>query len=387
MSKPLSEDGELDLTFDKWHQAWLRLLDLISAYLPEEFPLWEVHYTFILKNPNRAKLWQVYLAYDAEIRKRSTHFPIDPSKFSIGIWNDLESRYAAKRIMSLMNLDARPLSGSPYPSKDPPRSSNRSSFRPNSNRPEKTGRCFLCGDHSGEHTSRNCSASCNTSGSPCHLFRQGPTGRRQCKSGKSYCFAWNGVASRIPALKENTGVLSAVPSLTMHSAAHPSPDLLIVNTPSISHQWHIMLSNTKVFNEFHDVPIAICFGFDMGITSPPTFTYTPPNHTSALLYPDHVVSHIQNELALHRYSGPFLRSRLEYLIGFFRTSPLGTVLKSPDATSERRIIQDLSFPRDNPYLPSVNDGDAFPQFLTPDFAFSSTLRSHPLQLQPSYMPF
>ena len=44
----LVDDGELDLTFDKWHQAWRRLLDLIKTYLPQEYPLWEIHYSTIL---------------------------------------------------------------------------------------------------------------------------------------------------------------------------------------------------------------------------------------------------------------------------------------------------------------------------------------------------
>ena len=34
--KSLLDEGELDLTFDEWHQAWRRLLDLISTYLPQE---------------------------------------------------------------------------------------------------------------------------------------------------------------------------------------------------------------------------------------------------------------------------------------------------------------------------------------------------------------
>ena len=66
------------------------------------------------------------------------------------------------------------------------------------------------------------------------------------------------------------------------------------------------------------------------------------------------MSHIQNELSLGRYSGPFSRSKLESLIGPFRTSPLGTVPKS-FGSSERRIVQDLSFPRNDPSHPSVND--------------------------------
>jgi hypothetical protein len=95
-------------------------------------------------------------------------------------------------------------------------------------------------------------------------------------------------------------------------------------------------------------------GFDMGVHTPPLVTYTPPNHKSATDYPDHVLSHIHKELSLRRYSGPFSRSRLQHLIGPFRTSPLGTVPKSIDS-SDRRIIQDLSFPRNDPTCSSVND--------------------------------
>lgn len=114
-----------------------------------------------------------------------------------------------------------------------------------------------------------------------------------------------------------------------------------------------MLNSIVPFNKFSDVPISLRSGFDMGVHFPPTFTYTPPNHNSALLYPNHVLSHIHNELSLRRYSGPFSRSRLEFLIGPFRTSPLGTVPKSFGST-ERRIVQDLSFPRNDPSLSSVN---------------------------------
>jgi hypothetical protein len=33
-SKALNDNGELELTFDEWHQVWRRLLDLIRSYLP-----------------------------------------------------------------------------------------------------------------------------------------------------------------------------------------------------------------------------------------------------------------------------------------------------------------------------------------------------------------
>ena len=141
--------------------------------------------------------------------------------------------------------------------------------------------------------------------------------------------------------------------LTTLSVATPSPSLLFVNTPFIPDQWERMLNNISPFNRFTDVPISLRSGFDMGVHSPPTFTYTPPNHNSALSHPSHVLSHIHKELSLRRYSGPFSRSRLELLIGPFRTSPLGTVPKSHDST-ERRVVQDLSFPRNDPSHTSVN---------------------------------
>ena len=96
------------------------------------------------------------------------------------------------------------------------------------------------------------------------------------------------------------------------------------------------------------------FGFDMGIKSPPSQTYTPPNHNSALTFLDHVLSHIHNELLLWHYSGPFSRSRLESLIRPFPTSSLSTVPKSVDLP-DRRIVQDLSFPRNDPTYSSIND--------------------------------
>ena len=145
----------------------------------------------------------------------------------------------------------------------------------------------------------------------------------------------------------------AAPPHTLPSSVPWPRDLLVVNSPFIPDEWEKMLNDITPFNPFSDVPNSLRFGFDMGVHSPPTCTYTPPNHKSALDFPDHVLSHIHKELSLRRYSGPFSRSRLEFLIGPFRTSPLGMVPKSLDS-NERRIIQDLSFPRNDPMHSSVN---------------------------------
>ena len=71
-SKTLNDQGELELTFDEWHQAWRRLLSLVEEFFPEELYMWTKHYTFILDSTNRAELWPLYVAYDVEIRKKAT---------------------------------------------------------------------------------------------------------------------------------------------------------------------------------------------------------------------------------------------------------------------------------------------------------------------------
>ena len=195
-STSLADEGELDLNFDEWHQAWRRLLNLIRTFVPDEFPLWEVHYSTILNKENRAELWPLYLAYDVEIRKRAVQDGIDPSCFSIAIWNDLETRYLAKKVLSIVRTDLKHQSGRATSDKHKSHN-NKSSFRDSrhsSSDSSKTGRCIFCGDRTKDHLSRNCTATCYANGVPCHLHRVEPTGLRQSKSGKRYCYAWNGLS-------------------------------------------------------------------------------------------------------------------------------------------------------------------------------------------------
>jgi hypothetical protein len=198
-SKPLSDFGELDLTFDEWHQAWRRLLDLIKTFVPKEFLLWEMHYLYILNIENRAELWPIYLAYDAEIRKKSIQQPIDPSVFSIGVWNDIEARHMAKKVYAMVqsNLNqsvgrTSSTQGDSNNSRTPNQGSSFRSRQPSTSDNPKIGRCIFCGNRTKDHLPRNCTAACNTSGVPCHLHRVEPSGIRQSKSGKRYCYAWNG---------------------------------------------------------------------------------------------------------------------------------------------------------------------------------------------------
>ena len=188
--KPLSDDGELDLTvtFNERHQAWHHLLEFIKTFLPEELQLWETHYSYILNNQNRAELWPNYVAYDVEIRRRVTQSPIDPSVFSIAIWNDLEARLLTKKVVTLvksdleLSLDLGLIQNSiSNQGQSSPRKPNQGSsfWDQSSDTSSKTGRCIFCGDRTKSHLSRNCSAACNTNSSPCHLHRAESSGTRE----------------------------------------------------------------------------------------------------------------------------------------------------------------------------------------------------------------
>jgi hypothetical protein len=117
----------------------------------------------------------------------------------------------------------------------------------------------------------------------------------------------------------------------------------------------------SLLHKFSDVLKGICEGFDMGLSSTIHQTYIPPNHRSATDNAEAIDLYIEKERTNNRYSGPFSHDNLEQLIGPFRTLPLGTVPKA--GTNELRMIQDFSFPRDDPTHNSVNteiDSDAFP---------------------------
>ena len=100
------------------------------------------------------------------------------------------------------------------------------------------------------------------------------------------------VANKTHAVKVDTSAPSVVLPHTVPSNVMLSPELLIVNTLFIPDEWEKLLNNITPFNKFSDVPISLRLGFNMEVHIPPSQTYTPPNHKSALSYLDHVLSHI-----------------------------------------------------------------------------------------------
>ena len=144
-----------------------------------------------------------------------------------------------------------------------------------------------------------------------------------------------------------------------HGTANAAP--CKITTPLIASNWYHALLTSGLLSQFHDVPDGLASGFKTGVSSILLDTFIPNNHKSALENSAAVESHISKELRLNRYSGPFSASQLQELIDNFRTAPLGVVPK-PN-TFAFRVIQDLSFPRNDSSRSSVNseiNSDLFP---------------------------
>jgi hypothetical protein len=145
----------------------------------------------------------------------------------------------------------------------------------------------------------------------------------------------------------------AVDNLTRLKLAHLNGFLPVV-TPFRWDKWHELLLEAGVLDEFSDIPLGIRYGWRLGVSDsfPLTSSFIPDNHQSAVDHPDFILDYIRAETRAGRYTGPFSPDRLERLIGPFRTGPLGVVPKPGSA--KLRLIQDHSYPRNNPSIPSVN---------------------------------
>lgn len=79
--------------------------------------------------------------------------------------------------------------------------------------------------------------------------------------------------------------------------------------------------------------------------------FSPPNHNSAVEAKEKIEKSIKKEIESGRMCGPFTELEVFDNLGFFRTSPLGAVTNGDGSF---RPINDLSFPRFDPEVPSVN---------------------------------
>lgn len=79
--------------------------------------------------------------------------------------------------------------------------------------------------------------------------------------------------------------------------------------------------------------------------------FSPPNHSSALKAKKEIEENFDLEIKSGRMFGPYDPEDVWRRFGFFRTSPLGAVVNGDGST---RPINDLSFPKHDDYIYSVN---------------------------------
>ncbi|TFK19744.1 hypothetical protein FA15DRAFT_648017 [Coprinopsis marcescibilis] len=216
---PLSVEKEYSLSFDEWHQSWQRLHELIRDYVPNEREAWLVHYNRVLGSPTRSEHWPLWLAYDIEIRRRAVREGFNIACYHPDIWRDLELRYLKSESKNTTSrrdtttegpfrnnyttpyrygsssYQRREHSFRPYPSRrewNSERQFSNDRYYSNERHYGKPGRCIFCGDSSRSHASKECKATTNVKGHPCHLAIRNTGEPPRDNQGETYCFAWNG---------------------------------------------------------------------------------------------------------------------------------------------------------------------------------------------------
>ena len=114
------------------------------------------------------------------------------------------------------------------------------------------------------------------------------------------------------------------------------------------------MKENGLFGAHKDVLTDFVEGFDQGIPDHSVMElrwYTPENHTSATKVQDDIEKGIAEEIRRGRMFGLFTHEQVASRFTFFRSNPLGAVV---NGDGKIRPINNLSFPRHNPDIKSVN---------------------------------
>jgi hypothetical protein len=137
------------------------------------------------------------------------------------------------------------------------------------------------------------------------------------------------------------------------SSSEESNDPRRIVTPLKVDKWRELLGRFNLLDKHQHILPLIISGFPMHCDWKLSSLLIYRNHSSATNFPDAIEKYIEKERPLGRYSEPFTHKELEATIGWFYCAPLGTVEKS-SAPNERRIVQDDSFPKNNPSSLNAN---------------------------------
>lgn len=119
-------------------------------------------------------------------------------------------------------------------------------------------------------------------------------------------------------------------------------------------KWKLLIDLYGITGDAEEVLEGCRNGFHQGI---PDHTlgdrrwFTPPNHESALQASGKIENTLAKKRRADRIFGPFTHMEVFEKLGFFRSSPMGSVINGDGSF---RIINDLSFPQNDEEKPSVN---------------------------------
>jgi hypothetical protein len=142
---------------------------------------------------------------------------------------------------------------------------------------------------------------------------------------------------------------------------HASDVFRRIVTPYAPEAYEHFLKHFNLTEKYPNLVFNLQHGFPIGDIPPPTRTYIPKNHKSALEHIDVIRTYCQEEVALGRMSGPFTADEVfEILGGHFVSSPLGVVEKAGEP-GKFRVVRDLSYQNPDGYsVNSLLDSDDFP---------------------------
>jgi hypothetical protein len=136
---------------------------------------------------------------------------------------------------------------------------------------------------------------------------------------------------------------------TAHSPARPNPPWPLV-TPLILERWHHYLSKHDLLEKHAKTLNDIEFGFSYHSSIQISESRIFPNQPFTIQNPEVIDKVIESELEAGRYFGPYTLPEIEAILGPIICHPIGVIDK---VNGKKRLIEDLSFPRDGSF-PSLN---------------------------------
>ncbi|KAG8717635.1 hypothetical protein FRC09_013965 [Ceratobasidium sp. 395] len=362
VAQPLPDLNESSMEFQVWERAFQRFIAILRMILNPWVERWVLHGDIIRHHPLLTVNWPLLLAYDIAIRKRSVNNPeLDPGTFQYNIFEACRATQQQERFEELTRSATATIAQSRAPSSTSRTYSAPVAHKQANPRSEKagnsgfSGRCFACGTPG--HRPMDCS---------------NPPLRAALSDEGKWVLDVTGVVK---------GTTSAPSAVTEDMAPKPAPkDPRRIVTPLHADAWELALADAGLLDRFSDLPIGLRCGFSFGVSSSLDSTIIYPNHKSATDRPEIIQKHIAKEVEAGRYSGPFTPDALFQLIGHFCASPLGVVDK-PSSPGDFRVIQDFSYPRDDPDVSSINS-EIDPLAFTSSWGFFSLVVAILLGLPP-----